>query len=91
MSDLEKISDLERRIKLLLDELASITSYARYSMEKEGHPNWVEFEDKILAAENVIRVYDPTREGLPDLTPCGVCGWINGLHNQTIHDEKGKL
>lgn len=85
-----QIEDLERRVKLLLSELELITKYARYSMEKKGPPNWVEFEDKIIAAEAVIRVYDPECKALPDLTPCPICGWIEGQHNAMIHENEGK-
>lgn len=80
----ESVEDLQRRIKMLVDELGNLAGYCRWSMEKPGVPNWVEFEDKIIAAEAVIRIYDPNRVGLPDLTPCPHCGWIDHQHNSMI-------
>ena len=42
----------------LISALNWITKYSRGQMEKEGPPNWVEFEDVILECEAVLRKYE---------------------------------
>jgi len=80
-----EVEDLKRRVTLLLNELESITAYAKYSMMRQGPPDWVEFENKIIVAEEVIRIYKPESKMPRDITPCKICGWIDGQHNDMIH------
>lgn len=44
----------------LIYALSWITKYARNQMEKNGPPNWVEFENVIVECESVLKKYEST-------------------------------